>query len=99
MYIKIRPNDPCPCKSGKKYKKCCMNKGNFIPSSTLPIKQEKPIFPELDGMPCTVPISVIPAYVSQEELMARKLLRNNALYYGGERPSEDEKKNLVDAAD
>lgn len=21
--VKIRPNDPCSCKSGKKYKKCC----------------------------------------------------------------------------
>ena len=21
--IKIGPNDPCPCGSGKKYKKCC----------------------------------------------------------------------------
>ena len=20
---KIKPNDPCPCGSGKKYKKCC----------------------------------------------------------------------------
>jgi uncharacterized protein YecA (UPF0149 family) len=20
---KVRPNDPCPCGSGKKYKKCC----------------------------------------------------------------------------
>ncbi len=24
--IKIGRNDPCPCNSGKKYKKCCMNK-------------------------------------------------------------------------
>lgn len=24
--IKIYPNDPCPCGSGKKYKKCCMHK-------------------------------------------------------------------------
>lgn len=24
---KIGRNDPCPCGSGKKYKKCCMNKG------------------------------------------------------------------------
>lgn len=24
---KIRRNDPCPCGSGKKYKKCCMNSG------------------------------------------------------------------------
>ena len=23
---KIGPNDPCPCRSGKKYKKCCMQK-------------------------------------------------------------------------
>ena len=22
-YTKIYPNDPCPCGSGKKYKKCC----------------------------------------------------------------------------
>jgi uncharacterized protein YecA (UPF0149 family) len=29
-YVKSQPdvgrNDPCPCGSGKKYKKCCMNK-------------------------------------------------------------------------
>ncbi len=24
--VKIYPNDPCPCGSGKKYKQCCMNK-------------------------------------------------------------------------
>ena len=25
---KVGPNDPCPCGSGKKYKKCCMLKEN-----------------------------------------------------------------------
>lgn len=25
---KIGNNDPCPCGSGKKYKRCCMNKNN-----------------------------------------------------------------------
>lgn len=25
---KVFPNDPCPCGSGKKYKFCCMKKGN-----------------------------------------------------------------------
>ncbi|MEG1244229.1 MAG: SEC-C metal-binding domain-containing protein, partial [Oscillospiraceae bacterium] len=25
---RIGPNDPCPCGSGKKYKKCCMLKEN-----------------------------------------------------------------------
>jgi SEC-C motif len=28
---KIGRNDPCPCGSGKKYKKCCMNKSNGDP--------------------------------------------------------------------
>ncbi len=28
---KVGPNDPCPCGSGKKYKKCCMRKGNADP--------------------------------------------------------------------
>ncbi|RYZ84342.1 MAG: DUF1186 domain-containing protein, partial [Proteobacteria bacterium] len=23
--VKIGRNDPCPCGSGKKYKKCCLN--------------------------------------------------------------------------
>ncbi|MCB9338662.1 MAG: SEC-C domain-containing protein [Lewinellaceae bacterium] len=26
MVSKVGRNDPCPCGSGKKYKKCCMNK-------------------------------------------------------------------------
>jgi hypothetical protein len=26
----IGRNDPCPCKSGKKYKKCCLGKENFF---------------------------------------------------------------------
>jgi hypothetical protein len=25
--IKVGPNDPCPCGSGRKYKKCCMRQG------------------------------------------------------------------------
>ena len=31
---KIPRNDPCPCQSGKKYKKCCMNAiSRYIPLS------------------------------------------------------------------
>lgn len=26
---KVGRNDPCPCGSGKKYKNCCMNSGNY----------------------------------------------------------------------
>ena len=27
---KVGPNDPCPCGSGKKYKKCCMHKDKTV---------------------------------------------------------------------
>ena len=27
---KVGRNDPCPCGSGKKYKKCCMLKESFV---------------------------------------------------------------------
>ena len=26
---KVGRNDPCPCGSGKKFKKCCMGKGSY----------------------------------------------------------------------
>ena len=26
---KVMPNDPCPCDSGKKFKKCCKGTGDF----------------------------------------------------------------------
>lgn len=33
--MKIGRNDPCPCGSGKKYKKCCIDKSNSIPPEVL----------------------------------------------------------------
>ncbi len=36
---KVKRNDPCPCGSGKKYKKCCMNKQQAASSATR--KDEK----------------------------------------------------------
>lgn len=35
MAKKIGRNEPCPCKSGKKYKKCCMNKSQRKPKDTF----------------------------------------------------------------
>lgn len=32
--MKISPNDPCPCGSGQKYKKCCRVLHNGAPAST-----------------------------------------------------------------
>lgn len=33
-------NDPCPCKSGKKYKRCCIGKNvvRFVDKSSLEVK-------------------------------------------------------------
>ncbi|WP_026691203.1 YecA family protein [Alteribacter aurantiacus] len=36
---KVKRNDPCPCGSGKKYKKCCMNKQQAV--TTASVKDEK----------------------------------------------------------
>jgi len=37
MVKKIGRNEPCPCKSGKKYKKCCMEKNQRNPKDTFNI--------------------------------------------------------------
>ena len=40
---KVGRNDPCPCGSGKKYKKCCEMKGNtkkFVAQVLAPQSQE-----------------------------------------------------------
>jgi SEC-C motif len=38
-------NDPCPCGSGKKYKKCCLGTAPAIAASARPIRT----VPDLDG--------------------------------------------------
>lgn len=44
--MKIGRNDPCPCGSGKKYKKCCINKGlTFVDSAKFAgLKAADPAF-------------------------------------------------------
>ena len=58
MNTKIRRNDPCPCGSGKKFKKCCMlQKGSSASSSWIDgeglhtiAKGEKPTEAEIEKM-------------------------------------------------
>ena len=38
--MKIGRNEPCPCGSGKKYKKCCLLKNKQPSSSVLPFNEE-----------------------------------------------------------
>lgn len=45
MSTKIGRNDPCPCRSGKKYKKCCINSDNeFEFAQSNPNKKENKTF-------------------------------------------------------
>lgn len=44
--MKIGRNEPCPCGSGKKYKKCCLLKDKPVSSSVLPFA-EKTDFPHI----------------------------------------------------
>jgi hypothetical protein len=47
MKNKIGRNDPCPCGSGKKFKKCCIAKSKTTPSRT---------WMEDDGMHVVAPV-------------------------------------------
>ncbi|WP_040285754.1 YecA family protein [Sporosarcina koreensis] len=44
--MKVGRNDPCPCGSGKKYKKCCINKSGreFSNVNTIPIENSESDF-------------------------------------------------------
>lgn len=38
---KVGRNQPCPCGSGKKYKKCCLNKTAELPENVIPVDFSK----------------------------------------------------------
>ena len=44
--MKIGRNDPCPCGSGKKFKKCCMNK-TVTPTETLQYRRLSKVLDKL----------------------------------------------------
>ncbi len=59
---KIGRNDPCPCGSGKKYKKCCMGKDG--------IADRKPnIARQSIGLPGITPIQISPSPSSMESVL------------------------------
>lgn len=69
MSKKIRRNDPCPCGSGKKYKKCCGNPAiqDSLAKSVAETKE-----------PCTLNQSVLPK-TTLGELTLYRLLRNKEM--------------------
>ncbi len=46
--MKIKRNQPCPCGSGKKYKKCCLNKQNVVPAGDLNYRRLSKAYEDLE---------------------------------------------------
>lgn len=46
--MKTGRNSPCPCGSGKKYKKCCLNKNSVIPAADLAYRRISKVYRELE---------------------------------------------------
>lgn len=90
----IRRNDPCPCGSGKKYKKCCMN--GIFETTGVSVKPAMAKDSEWKYMPCTVELTAIPKNVDLNWVIAQKFKRNLLLHQSGYKPSPEERQRLID---
>ncbi len=70
---KIGRNAPCPCGSGKKYKKCCLLKQDERPKSALPIGY-KTVYTELDQLSNSVVDLIKQNKLKKAEAVSRRLL-------------------------
>jgi len=46
--VKTSRNDPCPCGSGEKYKKCCLGKSNVVPSDDVSYRRISKVYRDLE---------------------------------------------------
>lgn len=71
---KIGRNTPCPCGSGKKYKKCCLLSHNgAIQSNSQPTKFI-PVYTELDQLSNSVMDLIKHNKLDEAEVVSKKLL-------------------------
>ncbi len=70
---KIGRNAPCPCGSGKKYKKCCLLNQDSRPTSAPPIKY-RAVYTELDQLSNSVVDLINQNEVEKAESVSRRLL-------------------------
>ena len=70
--VKIGRNAPCPCGSGKKYKKCCLP----VQQKKRPIKKQRfiPVYTELDQLSNSVVGLIKQKNLDEAEAVSRKLL-------------------------
>ena len=70
--VKIGRNAPCPCGSGKKYKKCCLS----AQPEKWPVKEQRfiPVYTELDQLSNSVVDLIKQKKLDEAETVSRKLL-------------------------
>jgi tetratricopeptide (TPR) repeat protein len=62
---KVSRNDPCPCGSGKKYKRCCLPKDEFVEVKRARRRQVDAVFAK-----SSLPPRIIPDEVDEDDLTA-----------------------------
>ena len=70
LHMKIGRNEPCPCGSGRKYKKCCLR-------AATPTVQDTPayIYTDLDDLSNQVPTLIKEGKYDEAEEVCRTLLK------------------------
>lgn len=71
---KIGRNAPCPCGSGKKYKKCCLSAQHNIKSASEIKQRLIPIYTELDQLSNSVVDLINQNKLDEAEAVSRELL-------------------------
>ena len=71
---KIGRNAPCPCGSGRKYKKCCLLRSDVKTPSPAPQTRYVPVYTELDQMSNSVVDLIKQDRLDEAEAVSRKLL-------------------------
>jgi len=68
-------NDPCPCGSGKKYKRCCLDQNKAGERSSAPPVNYIPVYTELDQLSNSVFYLINKGKLDEAEAAANKLLK------------------------
>lgn len=68
-------NDPCPCGSGKKYKRCCLDQNKAGERSSASPVNFIPVYTELDQLSNSVSALIKKGELDEAEAAANKLLK------------------------
>ena len=71
---KVGRNAPCPCGSGKKYKKCCFLRQDGKTQSAGPQMRFTPVYTELDQLSNSVVDLIAQNKLDEAEAVSRRLL-------------------------